>query len=84
LPVPNLVRTTPGHREMARLTADVGFAFKYPDLALSGDRVAFTFAAQGARLEVGVEVAILQVTDTPVESFGACIAWNKRRVGVAW
>jgi hypothetical protein len=92
-----LVRTTPGHREVARLTADDGFASKYPDLALAGDRAALTwfderdgnqeiylFAAPSAGLEAGVEAALHRVTDTPGDSFGAYVAWNERRVGVAW
>jgi hypothetical protein len=80
-----------------RLTADDGQASKYPDVALSGDRVALTwfdskdgneevYAYVGDRrtLTDGGDLAGTRITTTPGHSTGAYLAWNGDRVGLAW
>jgi len=92
-----LVRTDKNNTELLRLTDDDGFASKYPDLALNGDRAALTwfderdgnqevYAFIGGRNDLGegLERSSRRITHTPGESMGAYIAWNEDRVGLAW
>jgi hypothetical protein len=91
------VRTDKTSSEVVRLTADDGFASKYPDLVFGGDRAALTwfderdgnkevylFVAQADDLQEGFESRALRVTHTPGESIGAYVAWNGRHFGLAW
>ncbi|MBI3046832.1 MAG: hypothetical protein HYY76_00825 [Acidobacteria bacterium] len=81
--------------EVVRLTADDGFASKYPDVALADGRVALTWFDRrdgneevylfvGNALEPGLDRHARRVTATPGESIGAYLAWNGRRLGLAW
>lgn len=83
--------------DVTRLTADDGFASKYPDLAFSGSKAALTwfderdgnqevylFVSPEAGLTEGLERKATRVTDTPGESIGAYVAWNGDVVGLAW
>jgi hypothetical protein len=92
-----LVRTSGDRHEVARLTADDGFASTYPDLVMAGDRAALTwfderdgnqevylFTGPSGNLQNGVDDGRYRVTDTPGESIGAYVGWNGSRVGLAW
>lgn len=92
-----LVRVAGDRHEVTRLTADDGFASKYPDLALAGDRAAlvwyderdgnrevYLFTAPRDNLAAGVAAGAVRVTRTPGDSIGAYVSWNGRRVGLAW
>ena len=85
------------HAQVARLTADDGFASKYPDLALSGSHAALTwFDVKDGNEEVYLNVSPLatlvradavagtRVTTTKGHSIGAYLTWNRDRVGLAW
>jgi hypothetical protein len=85
------------HAQVTRLTADDGFASKYPDLALSGSHAALTwFDVKDGNEEVYLSVSPLgtlvrtdavagtRVTTTKGHSIGAYLTWNKDRVGLAW
>ncbi len=80
-----------------RLTADDGIASKYPDLAFGSNSVAVTwFDERDGNEEVYLVVApspelgdrfeahARRVTATAGASFGAYLAWNRDRVGLAW
>jgi hypothetical protein len=80
-----------------QLTPDDGKASKYPDLAVSSDRVALTwfdvrdgneevYLAVGdkATLTNGPLAAPMRITHTSGESIGAYLAWNGDRLGLAW
>lgn len=83
-----------------RLTPDDGIGSRYPDLAFLRDRVALTWfdtvgVNDDVRLAVGPRAWIEEsgtlgghrvraVTDNPGHSIGAYLAWNDRRVGLAW
>jgi uncharacterized iron-regulated membrane protein len=95
-----LVRIEANASRAVRLTADDGLDSKYPDLAFSGDRVAITWfdkrdgneevylfagsAAELTDLTGGIEPRARRITQTPGESIGAYLAWNGRRLGLAW
>lgn len=79
------------------MTADDGHDSLYPDIALSGDRVAITwFDSRDGNEEVYLAAGTLaeslagrveqarRVTDTQGRSLGAYVAWNGSRLGVAW
>ena len=85
------------HAQVTRLTADDGFASKYPDLALSGSHAALTwFDVKDGNEEVYLSVSPLatlvrtdavagtRITTTKGHSIGAYTIWNADRVGVAW
>ena len=85
------------HAQVTRLTADDGFASKYPDLALSGSHAALTwFDVKDGNEEVYLNVSPLatlvradavagtRVTTTKGHSIGAYLTWNRDRVGLAW
>jgi hypothetical protein len=86
-----------GAPRVTRLSADDGFASKYPDLAFSGSRMALTwFDTRDGNEEVylsvgskswltdGGELRRVRVTTTPGQSIGAYLAWNGDRIGLAW
>jgi hypothetical protein len=92
-----LVRVTKEEARVVRLTTDDGISTKYPDLGFSGDRAALTwfderdgnqevylFVGLMNRLYEGLEKHSQRVTDTPGDSIGAYLAWNGRRLGLAW
>ena len=84
-----LVRVTPEHRNIIRLTADDGFVSKYPDIELMGDRAAITwFDERDGNREVyllaGAPTERYRVTRTAGESIGAYVGSNGQRVGLAW
>lgn len=92
-----LARLTNAHVRSDRLTADDGFASKYPDLVFAGDQAALTwFDERDGNREVYLTVARLddlnsasvaagrRVTSTPGDSIGAYLAWNANRLGLAW
>lgn len=85
--------------QVTRVTADDGFASKYPDLAVGGGHVALTwfdekdgnkevylFVGSDDDLREGLESRAARITNTPGESIGAYVAWNakRRRFGLAW
>jgi hypothetical protein len=84
--------------KLLRLTADDGFASKYPDMAIAGSQFAITwFDERDANQEVYLVQGFLavdlradafehprRVTNTPGNSIGAYVAWNRTRVGLAW
>jgi hypothetical protein len=82
---------------IARVSADDGFASKYPDLAIEDRRTALTWYDQRdgnaevylavgsiADLTMAVDVRARRVTSTVGESIGAYVAWNRGRIGLAW
>ncbi len=82
---------------MQALTPDDGHDSLYPDIALSGDRVALTwfdtrdgneevYLASGTLVDSLVErvAKARRVTDTAGHSIGAYVAWNGQRLGLAW
>ena len=82
---------------VTRLTPDDGFASKYPDLAIAGERGALTwFDEKDGNQEVYLSVVPVaglsgpdaiqgtRVTSTPGHSIGAYGAWNGDRLGLAW
>jgi hypothetical protein len=82
---------------LARITPDDGAASKYPDLALSGDRIALTwfdvkdgndevYLAVGTTKEIrsGQPPGLRRITQTDGSSIGAYLAWNADRLGLAW
>lgn len=85
-----------GSATLAQLSTDDGIASKYPDIALSGADAALTwYDERDGNKEVYLAVAPLRglsplephaqrVTNTPGESIGAYVAWNKQRIGLAW
>jgi hypothetical protein len=79
------------------LSADDGFESVYPDIAIEGERVAITwFDSRDGNQEVYLHVGALadlptmidtsarRITRTPGASFGAYLAWNNGRLGLAW
>jgi hypothetical protein len=89
-----LARTNGAAGEVALLTVDDGIPSKYPDIALSGDRAAVTWYDErdgnqevylfAGRMAEFVEDRAVRVTETPGRSIGAYVAWNGRRIGMAW
>jgi hypothetical protein len=92
-----LVVVDGGTPRVSMLTPDDGFASKYPDLALSGERAALTWFDErdgnqevylavlpAAAFATQVQQRAQRVTNTPGDSFGAYVAWNRDRVGLAW
>lgn len=92
-----LVDTDARTDRVARLTRDDGFASKYPDLAVDGDRVALTwfdskdgneevYLAVGgsSMIEKGLLPTPRRVTRSPGQSIGAYLAWSGGRLGLAW
>ncbi len=93
-----LVRTDKTNADGIAMTADDGFASKYPDLSFgAGGRAALTwfderdgntevylFAGLPSDLHEGLEEQARRVTRTPGESMGAYVAWNRERAGLAW
>jgi hypothetical protein len=92
-----LARTSKTDMELMRLTADDGFASKYPNLAFDGDRAAlawyderdgnqevYIFVGSPGELRENLERRARRVTNTPGESLGAYVAWNKGRAGLVW
>jgi hypothetical protein len=82
---------------VVRLTADDGAASKYPDIAVSSDRVAITWfdtkdGNEEVYLAIGAKQAVAsgtlprptRITATPGESIGAYLTWNGDRLGLAW
>jgi hypothetical protein len=81
---------------LTQLSTDDGVRSKYPDIALAGTDAALTwFDEQDGNTEVYLAVASLRalsplepharrITNTPGESIGAYVAWNRQRVGLAW
>jgi hypothetical protein len=82
---------------VTRVTADDGFASKYPDVAVLADRIALTWfdvkdgneevyllVAPRANLGEDATAAAARVTNTMGHSIGAYVAWNADRVGLAW
>lgn len=92
-----LVETTELKDRIVRLTPDDGADSKYPDVALSQGRAAVTWfdlkdgneevyltvGDRGAYLE-GRSPAWMRITSTTGHSFGAYVAWNGTRFGLAW
>jgi hypothetical protein len=85
--------------QITRVTADDGFASKYPDLAVGGGRVALTwfderdgnkevylFVGDERALKGELDARAARITSTPGESIGAYVSWNakRRRFGLAW
>lgn len=89
-----LARTDGSGGEVAVLTADDGVPSKYPDVAFSGDRAAVTWYDErdgnqevylfAGRMADFVEERAFRVTETEGDSIGAYLAWNGRRIGLAW
>lgn len=92
-----LARIDQTDSRVVRLSADDGFASKYPDLALSERGAALTwFDERDGNQEIylavvpidalddGVEALARRVTNTPGESIGAYVAWNGARIGLVW
>ncbi len=90
-----VARTNGSVVEVAVLTADDGVPSKYPDVAFSGDgRVAVTWYDErdgnqevylfAGRMSDFVEERAFRVTETEGHSIGSYLAWNGRRIGVAW
>ena len=89
-----VARTNGAAQEVVLLTADDGIPSKYPDIALSGDRAAVTWYDErdgnqevylfAGRMINFVEDRAVRVTETPGHSIGAYVAWNGRRIGLAW
>ncbi len=90
---------TVGPESMAEhlLSSDDGHDSVYPDVSVSGDRVALTwfdgrdgnsevylFAGDLSELRSPVDARGVRVTDTPGESTGAYVAWNGDRLALAW
>ena len=80
-----------------QLTPDDGHASKYPDLAISPNRVALTwFDVKDGNEEVYLTVgdkatltnaplrAPIRITDSSGHSIGAYLTWNGNRLGLAW
>ena len=79
------------------VTSDDGFDSTYPDLAFSGDVVALTWfdlrdgnaeiylvTADAGDLVSDVDRGARRVTTTPGVSMGAYLAWNGKRLRLAW
>lgn len=89
-----VARTNGSAQEVALLTADDGIPSKYPDIALSGDNAAVTWYDErdgnqevylfAGRMANFVEDRAVRVTETAGHSIGAYVAWNGRRIGLAW
>jgi hypothetical protein len=81
---------------LTQLSTDDGVRSKYPDVALAGADAALTwFDERDGNTEVYLAVVSLRalspiepharrITNTPGESIGAYVAWNRQRVGLAW
>lgn len=94
------VDVSPREAVATRLTPDDGVASRYPDLGLSGDRMALTWfdtvgLNEDVRLSVGPVAWLAEaegiagsrvraVTTTAGHSIGAYLAWSGPRVGLAW
>jgi hypothetical protein len=91
-----LATLTDGHVTLAQLSTDDGIRSKYPDIALAGADAALTwYDERDGNKEVYLAVASIsslspleplahRVTNTPGESIGAYVAWNRQRIGLAW
>lgn len=92
-----LVRADGSGAAPIRLTADDGWASKYPDLAFDGSRLAITWfdvrdgneevylaAGTPGGLRLPLDASATRVTSSGGESIGAYLAWNDGRVGLAW
>ena len=92
-----LVRVGESGSELRRITADDGFASKYPDLALTPEGAALTwidardgneevYLFVGSLIDLSDDVGVRarRVTESKGESIGAYVAWNGDRVGLAW
>lgn len=89
-----LARTDGNGSEFALLTADDGVPSKYPDVAFGADRAAVTWYDErdgnqevylfAGRMADFIEERAFRVTETPGHSIGAYVAWNGRRIGLAW
>jgi hypothetical protein len=92
-----VARLDDGRASLSQLSADDGVPSKYPDVALDGADAALTwYDERDGNKEVYLAVAPLRelvspiesrarrVTDTPGESIGAYVAWNRQRIGLAW
>ncbi len=79
------------------LSADDGYESVYPDIAVSGDRVAvswadrrdgneevYLFVGSRADLSASVDRRAMRITHTPGESNSAYLAWNADRLALAW
>lgn len=92
-----LARVDASRSPLLRITADDGFASKYPDLALAPEGAALTWFDErdgnaevyllvGSLLDLREDVGVRarRVTETPGASIGAYVAWNGDRVGLVW
>ena len=90
-----VARTNGSVVEVAVLTADDGVPSKEPDVAFSGDgRAAVTWYDErdgnqevylfAGRMSDFVEERAFRVTETDGRSVGSYLAWNGRRIGLAW
>ncbi len=86
--------------EVIRLTDDDGHASKYPDIDIDpgtgrvaltwfderdGNREVYLAVVSEKALRLGqAEAHQLRVTNTPGESIGAYLAWNRDRIGLSW
>ena len=85
-----------GRVVLTQLSTDDGLRSKYPDVALAGTDAALTwYDERDGNKEVYLAVAPLRalapiepharrITTTAGESIGAYVAWNRRRIGLAW
>ncbi len=86
-----------GSQPALRLTADDGLPSTYPDVALSGDRVALTWVDQrdgsaevylfvGTRKELdeGLDRSARRVTKAAGAASGVYVAWNEDQIGLSW
>jgi hypothetical protein len=85
-----------GRVALSQLSTDDGVRSKYPDVALAGDDAALTwFDERDGNRDVYLAVASLRglspiepharrITNTPGDSIGSYVAWNRHRVGLTW
>ena len=90
-----VTRTDGNASEVAMLTADDGMPSRYPDVAFSSDgRAAVTWYDErdgnqevylfAGRMAEFLEARAFRVTETDGHSIAPYLAWNGRRIGVAW
>jgi len=92
-----LVRIAGNRITRHALSIDDGFDSVYPDIAIDADRVAVAwFDSRDGNQEVYLHVGALadltamadaparRITRTPGASYGAYLAWNAGRLGLAW